>query len=137
LLDDDRARDTRNLKAIIYGGGPMYLEHCLAAIDRFGPKLTQLYGQGETPMTITALNARQHAQRDHPRWRERLASVGAAQSAVEVRVVDAQGRSLPPGQAGEVVVRGDTIMLGYWRDPVATADAIRDNWLHTGDFGVL
>src|SRR5690606_9900945 len=42
-----------------------------------------------------------------------------------------------PGQAGEVVVRGDTIMLGYWRDPVATADAIRDNWLHTGDFGVL
>tara|TARA_R110002033_G_scaffold90703_1_gene140543 strand:+ start:1671 stop:3176 length:1506 start_codon:yes stop_codon:yes gene_type:complete len=137
LVEDRQERDTRNLKAIIYGGGPMYLEHCLAALDRFGPKLTQLYGQGETPMTITALNARLHAQRDHPRWRERLASVGVAQTAVAVRTVDADGRSVQPGEVGEVVVRGDSVMRGYWGDPDATAEALRDGWLHTGDFGTL
>lgn len=137
LLDDARPRDTANLKAIIYGGGPMYLEHCLAGLERFGPKLTQLYGQGETPMTITALSARQHAQRDHPQWRARLASVGIAQSAVEVRTVDEAGRPVAAGEIGEVAVRGDSVMRGYWNDPAATALAIRDGWLHTGDFGVL
>lgn len=78
LLDDRSERDTRNLKAIIYGGGPMYQEHCLAALERFGPKLTQLYGQGESPMTITTLRARQHARKNDPQWRVRLASVGVA-----------------------------------------------------------
>ncbi|WP_414902409.1 AMP-binding protein [Sphingomonas flavalba] len=137
LLDDGGERDTRNLKAIIYGGGPMYLEHCLAGLERFGPKLTQLYGQGETPMTITALNARHHAQSDHPQWRARLASVGVAQSAVEVRTVDEAGAPTAPGEVGEVAVRGDSVMRGYWRDSKATEDAIRDGWLHTGDFGVF
>ena len=135
LVEDPLERDTRNLKAIIYGGGPMYLADCMAALTRFGGKMTQLYGQGETPMTITALDARQHDARDHPRWLDRLQSVGVAQSAVEVRVVDADGAPLPPGETGEIVVRGDTVMIGYWNDPDATAAAIRDGWLWTGDHG--
>lgn len=135
LVEDPLERDTRNLKAIIYGGGPMYLADCMAALTRFGGKMTQLYGQGETPMTITALDARQHDARDHPRWIDRLQSVGVAQSAVEVRVVDADGAPLPPGETGEIVVRGDTVMIGYWNDPEATAAAIRDGWLWTGDHG--
>jgi len=137
LVDDTAPRDTTNLKAIIYGGGPMYHADCLAALARFGGKMTQLYGQGETPMTITALNARQHDARDHPRWRERLQSVGIAQSAVAVRVVDDDGADLPPGVTGEIVVRGDTVMLGYWNDSAATATAIRDGWLRTGDHGAF
>jgi long-chain acyl-CoA synthetase len=137
LLDDDVDRDTSNLKAIIYGGGPMYVEDCLAGLERFGPKLTQLYGQGESPMTITALNARQHADKDHPRWMDRLASVGIAQSAVEVRIADLDGRWLPHGDVGEILVRGDSVMQGYWRNPDATAETLRGGWLHTGDFGVL
>lgn len=137
LVDDPTSRDTTNLKAIVYGGGPMYQADCLAALARFGGKMTQLYGQGETPMTITALNARQHDARDHPRWRERLQSVGIAQSAVTVRVVDEDGADMPPGVTGEIVVRGDTVMLGYWNDPQATAAAIRDGWLWTGDHGAF
>ena len=135
LVEDPLERDTRNLKAIIYGGGPMYQADCMAALTRFGGKMTQLYGQGETPMTITALNARQHDARDHPRWIDRLQSVGVAQSAVEVRVVDADGSPLSPGETGEIVVRGDTVMLGYWNDEDATDAAIRAGWLWTGDHG--
>ena len=137
LLDHPGSPDTSNLKAIIYGGGPMYVEDCLAGLERFGPKLSQLYGQGESPMTITALSASQHAAKDHPRWMQRLASVGTAQSAVEIRIADANDKSLAPGDVGEILVRGDTVMTGYWKDPSATADALRNGWLHTGDYGVL
>ena len=135
LLDHPRQQNTENLKAIIYGGGPMYVEDLLAGIARFGPKFAQLYGQGESPMTITALAARVIADSTHPRWRDRIASVGIAQSAVEVRTVDAAGVPLPPGEVGEVVVRGETVMSGYWGDPAATAETLRDGWLHTGDLG--
>ncbi len=137
LLDHPDDEDTSNLKAIIYGGGPMYVEDCLAGLERFGPKLTQLYGQGESPMTITALNARIHADRDHPRWRHRLASVGVAQSAVDVRIADADDKHLPAGELGEILVRGETVMSEYWRNPEATAETLRNGWLHTGDIGVM
>ncbi len=137
LIDYPAEGDTRNLKAIIYGGGPMYVEDCLAGLERFGPKLAQLYGQGESPMTITALNARMHADKDHPRWLERLASVGIAQSAVEVRIRSAEGEWLPDGEIGEVLIRGETVMMGYWQNPAATAETLRDGWLHSGDYGVL
>lgn len=137
LLEDRSERDTRNLKAIIYGGGPMYQEYCLAALERVGSKLTQLYGQGESPMTITALSARQHARKSDPQWRVRLTSIGVAQSAVDVRIAGANVDALPPGEVGEVVVRGDSVMSGYWENPEATSEAIRDGWLHTGDFDAL
>lgn len=137
LLDHGEDRDTTNLKVILYGGGPMYVEDSLAALDRFGPKLAQLYGQGESPMTITALSAALHADKDHPRWRDRLASVGMAQSAVEVRVANEADETLPPGTVGDVLVRGHTVMSGYWRDEAATAEALRGGWLHTGDTGVF
>ena len=135
LLDCERAADTANLKTIIYGGGPMYVDDCIAALERFGPKLAQLYGQGESPMTITALSRAMHEDRSHPRWRERLASVGVAQSAVEVRVADRDDRTLPAGETGEILVRGDSVMQGYWQRPEATAETLRNGWLHTGDFG--
>ena len=135
LLDHRADTDTSNLKTIVYGGGPMYTADSVAAIERFGPKLAQLYGQGETPMTITALPARFHAEIGHPRWLERLASVGLPQSAVEVRTADVDCRPLGPGEVGEILVRGQTVMSGYWRDPEATAQTLRDGWLHTGDMG--
>ena len=70
------AADLSHLKTIIYGGAPMYLADLEEALGVFGPRLAQIYGQGETPMTITALSKADHADRDHPRWRERLQSVG-------------------------------------------------------------
>ncbi|TVS16587.1 MAG: long-chain fatty acid--CoA ligase [Gammaproteobacteria bacterium] len=134
LIDHPADSDLSNLKTIIYGGGPMYLEDSLAAIERFGPRLAQLYGQGESPMTISALPAEVHADREHPNWHARLASVGMPQSAVEV-AIRRDGEWLPAGGVGEVVVRGATVMSGYWEQPDASRETLRDGWLHTGDYG--
>ncbi|MEZ5217828.1 MAG: AMP-binding protein [Ilumatobacteraceae bacterium] len=127
--------DLANLKTIIYGGAPMYLADLEAALAVFGPRLAQIYGQGETPMTITALSKADHADRDDPHWSDRLQSVGFPRTDVEVRVVDDDGTELPVGETGEVVVRGGVVMAGYWDQPEATAEAIRDGWLYTGDVG--
>ena len=127
--------DLSKLKTIIYGGAPMYLADLEAALAVFGPRLAQIYGQGETPMTITALSKADHDNTDHPRWRERLASVGTARTDVEVRVVDEDDVELPLGEIGEIVVRGDVVMPGYWKQPDATAETLRGGWLHTGDVG--
>jgi long-chain acyl-CoA synthetase len=129
------AADLSHLKTIIYGGAPMYLADLEDALALFGPRLAQIYGQGETPMTITALSKADHADRDHPRWRDRMQTVGVARTDVEVRVVDDDDRELPPGEIGEVVVRGDVVMAGYWNQPDATSEALRSAWLHTGDVG--
>lgn len=139
LVDHAEATGQRGdgLKTVVYGGGPMYLEDIQRALAVMGPRFVQIYGQGESPMTITALGRRHLTDRDHPRHLQRLASVGVAQTAVEVRVADAEGRPLPVGETGEVLVRGETVMAGYWRDPEATARTLRDGWLFTGDVGSL
>jgi acyl-CoA synthetase (AMP-forming)/AMP-acid ligase II len=127
--------DLSHLKTIVYGGAPMYLADLDDALAVFGPRLAQIYGQGETPMTITALSKADHADRSHPQWQDRMQSVGVARTDVEVCVVDEDGRELPIGEIGEVVVRGDVVMAGYWNQPDATAEALRGGWLHTGDVG--
>jgi long-chain acyl-CoA synthetase len=134
LTPEDAARA---FKTIVYGGAPMYLADIERALRVMGPRFVQIYGQGETPMVGTALSRRHMADTAHPRHRERLASVGVAQTPVRVRVADAQGRELPLGEIGEVLVKGDSVMAGYWRNPEASAAAIRDGWLSTGDVGCL
>jgi acyl-CoA synthetase (AMP-forming)/AMP-acid ligase II len=129
--------DPHHLKTLIYGGGPMYVEDLRRALHLFGPKLVQIYGQGEAPMTIAALSKPFHADTNHPRYLERLGSAGIARSDVEVRVVDVDDRDLPPGETGEVLVRGDVVMQGYWNNPQASAEALRGGWLHTGDLGAF
>src|SRR5919197_993197 len=129
--------DPHHLKTLIYGGGPMYVEDLKRALDLFGPKLVQIYGQGEAPMTITVLSKAMHADTSHPRYLERLGSAGIARSDVEVRVVDAGDHALPPGEIGEVLVRGDVVMRGYWQNPQASAETLRGGWLHTGDLGTF
>jgi len=125
------------LKTIVYGGGPMYLADLDAAHGVFGYRLAQIYGQGESPMCISALDKRAHADVDHPRYRERLQSAGKVQTVMQMQVVDAEGRAVPPGEIGEVVAKGDAVMAGYWRDEAATAAALREGWLYTGDVGSL
>ncbi len=132
-----RGENGEGIRTIIYGGGPMYTADIRDAIATMGQRFVQIYGQGESPMTITCLNRDWHRQTEHPRYLERLGSVGPAQSAVSVRVTGADGMPLPAGETGEVEVKGATVMLGYWNNPKANAEALKDGWLRTGDVGRL
>jgi long-chain acyl-CoA synthetase len=123
--------DLRHLKTITYGGAAMYVADSLRAIDLFGPRLYQLFGQGESPMTITGLPQSDHAARS------KLESCGFARTGVEVKIFDAEDRELPAGEIGEIVTRSDCVMAGYWDNPAATAQTLRGGWLHTGDVGSL
>jgi len=125
------------LKTVIYGGAPMYVADLKRGLEQLGNVLVQIYGQGESPMTISCLRREHHADRNHPRWEQRLASAGPPQSCVEVRIVDDEGKALPTGAVGEITVRGDVVMQGYWQAPEATAKSLRAGWLWTGDVGCL
>ena len=139
LVDHAEAHgeSSEGFKTIVYGGAPMYAADIERALRVMGPRFVQIYGQGETPMVGTALARAHLADTMHPRHAARIASVGVAQTPVQVRVADGAGHDLPVGEVGEVLVRGDTVMAGYWRNPEATAAAIRDGWLWTGDMGAL
>src|SRR3546814_5255923 len=80
----------------------MYVADLLDAMTVLGPKLAQIYGQGEAPMTITGMDKGMHIDDGHPRYRERIGSAGVVRTDVEVRVVDADANPLPPGEIGEI-----------------------------------
>ncbi|MEV0688126.1 long-chain fatty acid--CoA ligase [Nocardia sp. NPDC050378] len=134
LLDADAAApaDTSSLRRAVYGGAPIHLEHARRMVERFGNVFVQIYGQGESPMTITYLNLA-HGPADD----EMLLSAGFAHPGVEVAVLDEHDRPVPVGETGEICVRGDTVMRGYRNSPEATATTLRGGWLHTGDIGRL
>ncbi|MBK8742331.1 MAG: AMP-binding protein [Betaproteobacteria bacterium] len=126
-----------HLKCIVYGGGPMYVEDCKAAFAVLGPRLAQIYGQGESPMTITALSRAALADALARGDDARIGSVGDAQAGIELRIAGAGDQPLPAGAIGEVLVRGPTVMQGYWGNAEATAATLAHGWLHTGDVGCL
>ena len=126
-----------NLDTVFYGGSPMYLADLHQAIERLGPRLAQMWAQAETPNTGTVLDKGHHADTGHPRYLERLSSAGTARTGIELRIGDDNDDEVPPGELGEVLVRGDTVMAGYWNQPEATAETLRNGWLHTGDLGSM
>ncbi|HEV7851919.1 MAG TPA: AMP-binding protein, partial [Mycobacterium sp.] len=130
LVQTGRSRPG-NLRTVVYGGGPMYVDSLKKAMTAFGPIFTQLYGQGEAPMTITGLRRADHVDADDAV----LGSVGYARSGVEVAVQRDDGSHAEIGEIGEIVCRGDVVMSGYWRNPAATAATLQNGWLHTGDMG--
>jgi long-chain acyl-CoA synthetase len=131
---DPERFDLSSVRAACYGGAPIYVEQLRQAIEAFGPVFAQIYGQGEAPITISGLRAE-----DHPALlasgSDRIGSAGQARTDVEVRIVDADDNPVVQGEVGEIVARGDIVMLGYWNNPDATADTLRGGWLHTGDIG--
>jgi long-chain acyl-CoA synthetase len=137
LVDCPAQCNPAHIRTIVWGGAPMYVADARSAVDRFGPCFAQIYGQGESPMTITTLSKEEIADRNHPRWSERLASAGRPFATIEVIVADGDDRELPIDQAGEVLCRGDVVMPGYWRNAEASAATLKDGWLHTGDIGAL
>ncbi|MFA6314474.1 MAG: AMP-binding protein [Sterolibacterium sp.] len=127
------APDLGNLKTVVYGGGPMYVADIRRAMAVMGPRFAQIYGQGESPMTITAMSKALHADADEVM----LASVGLPFTGVEVRIADREDRWLHTGEIGEVLVRGDTVMAGYLNNPDASTKTLAHGWLHTGDIGCV
>ena len=131
----DRAPELPDLRHVVYGGAPFAPADLKHALEVFGPVFVQLFGQGETPMTATILPASDHAAALAGNCPERLASAGFARPGMDVRVLGDDDRELAPGEVGEVCVQGPAVMLGYWQRPDATAEALRNGWLHTGDLG--
>ncbi len=137
LVESGADCNRENIRTFVWGGAPMYTEDVRRALDRFGPRLAQIYGQGESPMTITKLSKREVADSAHPRWLERIGSAGTPYACLEVRVGDANGNLLPAGEIGEILCRGEVVMAGYWRNEEATAKTLANGWLHTGDVGAF
>ncbi|MUL85667.1 MULTISPECIES: long-chain fatty acid--CoA ligase [unclassified Mycolicibacterium] len=134
LIQTGRPRP-ENLKTVVYGGGPMYVDSLKKALAAYGPIFVQLYGQGEAPMTITGLRRRDHVAALETGDDATLGSVGYPRSGVEVAVLTEDGTPAAVDEIGEIVCRGDVVMSGYWNNPTATAATLKDGWLHTGDMG--
>ena len=139
LLGDPAFAGARieNIRTILLGAAPVYAADLKAGYEAFGPRLWNGYGQGESPCTITAMPKGLLFAAIAAGDEARMVSVGLARTGIEVAVVDAEDRPLNPGEVGEVVVRGDTVMSGYWNLGQASSDALRGGWLHTGDMGAL
>lgn len=139
LLGDPRAgtSDHPGLKTLEYGGAPMYLADLKRALEVFGPRLYQVYGQGEAPMTITHVTKAMHADTDHPRYWEILGGAGCARTGCEIAILDADGARLGPVEIGEIATKSDCVIPRYLDNPEATARAIRGGWLLTGDVGLI
>jgi acyl-CoA synthetase (AMP-forming)/AMP-acid ligase II len=133
LLDhnSERSADFSSLRRILYAGSPIGQHTLQKALEVFGCDFVQFYGTTET-FIITLLRPEQHRV-DNP---DLLKSCGQPMPGVELRIVDASGRELPAGAAGEVLVRSPWMFDGYWNKSEATATAIIDGWYHTGDGGI-
>ncbi len=138
---DFAKHDLRSLKVITYGAAPMPLEVIKRAIEVFpGVGFINAFGQTETASTVTMLSPEDHIISGTPEEIEkklkRLSSIGKPMSDVEMKVVDENGKDLPPNQIGEIIARGPRVMSGYWKDKEKTARTIdKDGWVHTGDMG--
>lgn len=138
LLNYPRIKDYdfSSLRTIIYGGSPMPVEKLKAGIRLFGQIFVQNYGQAEVPVTIATLGKEDHIIDDDPEKVNRLSSVGRPYTMVEVRVVDENGNDVPIGEMGEIVVKGEHVMTGYWRQPPeVSAGTLKDGWVYTRDIG--
>nr|WP_296766670.1 long-chain-fatty-acid--CoA ligase [Rhodococcus sp. (in: high G+C Gram-positive bacteria)] len=134
LVDSPGAKnaDLSSLTRIMYGASPIS-EALLARARELFPdvRLTQAYGMTELAPVATLLTADDH---DDPRLRR---SCGRAAAQSEVRIIGIDDAELPRGEVGEIVVRGDHVMTGYWNKPTETAAALHGGWMHTGDAGYM
>ena len=139
LLQHEKLSTTKldSLQCFWYGAAPISAARLEEALTKIGPVMAQLFGQTEAPMMISMMAPRDHFKPDGSVARERLASAGRPGPLVQVAMMDGDGRLLPPGDTGEIVIRGSLVMMGYYRDPRATEEAGRFGWHHTGDIGRL
>ncbi|WP_354683285.1 AMP-binding protein [Cupriavidus necator] len=130
-------QDFSSLKCFLYGAAPMAVEKLKRAIEVFGPVMAGGYGQTEAPASISYLTPAEHFVGGQLASDARLSSVGRPNPLIRVEILNARGEVLPSGESGEICVRGDLVMKGYYKAPEKTAETIVDGWLHTGDIGHL
>jgi acyl-CoA synthetase (AMP-forming)/AMP-acid ligase II len=129
--------DYSSLQHLVYASAPMSVDKLVEAVKVFGPVLTQTYGQAEACMICTFFSPEDHVAALESNNRHRLASAGKVSPLVRLEVMDDHGKLLPRGQRGEIVVRGNLVMKGYYNNVEATAEASAFGWHHTGDIGVI
>jgi fatty-acyl-CoA synthase len=138
LLDHPQldSAELGSLQCFWYGAAPISASRLEQALRRIGP-MAQLFGQTEAPMMISTMAPDEHFNADGSIAMERLSSAGRVTPLVQVRIMDTDGKLLPRGERGEIVVRGSLVMDGYYKNPEATADVSVHGWHHTGDIGYL
>ena len=129
--------DLSSIRRITYGASPMPIELLKKGLQKWGQIFGQGYGMTETSPLLTGLEQFDHIVDGTPEQIRRLSSCGKEALGVEVRVVNAYYEDVLPGEIGEIIARGPNIMLGYWHMPEATAAAIVDGWMHTGDLATV
>ncbi len=127
-----RHHDLTSLRTVTFGGAPMPGSLLAEALDVVGSaRFIHCYGMTETTASCSSLPAR------YLTVEGRSTSVGRALTGLDMAIVDADDRPVPPGVSGEIVVRGPVVMKGYWNQPEVTAKTLRGGWLHTGDVGYI
>jgi len=129
--------DTSSLKRIFYGTSPISPDILKKAVQIFGPVFRQNYGMAEAIMPLICLYPEDH-KIDGPEANiKRLGSVGRPALGVEVKVVDKKNREIAPGEIGEIVIRSEHVMKGYWKNKKETEKILKDGWLYSGDLATV
>ena len=129
--------DTSSLKWIYYGTSPISPEKLQKAIEMFGPIFRQNYGRAEAIMPLICLHPSDHLEDGNDVHMKRLSSVGRPALGVEVKVVDKKRGEVSQGEIGEIIIRGEHMMKGYWKNRKETAKIMKNGWLHTGDLATV
>jgi long-chain acyl-CoA synthetase len=128
--------DLSSFRRLSYGGSPIAATTLRRAMELLGCEFRQVYGMTEAAPILTTLSPKDH-RLDQSEGSRRLRSAGQACIGIDLKVVDEAEREVVSGTVGEILVRGDNVMLGYWERPEETAGALRGGWYHTGDLGTM
>jgi acyl-CoA synthetase (AMP-forming)/AMP-acid ligase II len=132
---DFAKRDLTSLRTVYYSAGPTPVPLLRQALAAFGPILIQYYGGTEAGGVGTAMLKHHHVHDDPAVLERRLASAGQPKPLAKVRIVRDDGNDCDVDEPGEIIIHSDAHMQGYWQNPQATADALKDGWIYTGDIG--
>jgi acyl-CoA synthetase (AMP-forming)/AMP-acid ligase II len=133
ILDHDYS----SLRYFWYAAAPMSEKKLCEAIMIFGPVMMQTYGQAEAPMICTCMTAHSYVEAMANNNTDRLRSCGKVSPGVEIEIVDNEGNFLSAGNEGEIIIRGDLLMRGYYDNPEATLSIRKEGWQYSGDIGVF
>lgn len=129
------AKRVTSIRRVMYGGSAISSDRLSRALEIFNADFQQVYGQTEAGVFATMLHGDDHRAGLEPSRSDLLLSCGRESLGYSVRIVDADGQELPPGQVGEIAIHSSSVMQGYWNLPDATSKSVRSGWLHTGDLG--